>query len=191
LVNEHPFLAVRWDCKGRTGQVATQLVGVYNFENILSAIAVGDRFGVAPEQIADAIANYNPDNSRSQLIRKGDNTVLLDAYNANPTSMEAALKNFSAMSGPRKSVCIGDMAELGEESEKEHERIAGLVAACGFDQVVLVGKQFGKFASRMACIHFDDSEKAAAWVSAHPFKGATVLIKGSRSTRMERILDVM
>lgn len=191
LVNEHPFLTVRWDCQGRSGEVETQLVGVYNFENILSAIAVGDRFGVAPELIRDAIANYSPDNSRSQLIRKGDNTVLLDAYNANPTSMEAALKNFSAMSGPRKTVCIGDMAELGEESEREHERIAKLVATCGFDQVLLVGRQFGKFASRMACIHFDDSEKAAEWVSAHPFQGATVLIKGSRSARMERILERM
>ncbi|MFM2207348.1 MAG: hypothetical protein RL213_1323 [Bacteroidota bacterium] len=188
---EHPFLQVDWRCGSARGEIRSQLIGTYNFENILSAVAVGNHFGVAPSEIDAAIAAYSPDNSRSQLVRRGENTVVLDAYNANPTSMEAALRNFSAMEGKSKVVCIGDMAELGEESDREHGRIAELIGAGGFETVVLVGKNFGKYAGGMRCFHFEDSQKAADWVRSHPFRNATVLIKGSRSTRMERILEAM
>lgn len=191
LVAEHPFLEVEWHCGSNSGIVHSQVVGAYNFENILSAVAVGNRFGVPAAEIDAAIAAYAPDNSRSQIVKRGSNTIVLDAYNANPTSMEAAIRNFNAMSGSNKVVCIGDMAELGEESEHEHERIVQLLAAETYTNALLVGKNFGRFAKLLNCIHFDDSEKAAAWVKEHPLHDSLVLIKGSRSTKMERILEVM
>ena len=191
LTAEHPFLQVKWQCGTAHGDIRTSLIGVYNFENILSAVAVGNHFGVPAADIGAAIAAYSPDNSRSQLIERGGNTIVLDAYNANPTSMEAALRNFSAMTGAPKVVCIGDMAELGEESDREHERIAGLIAAGDYAQVLMVGKNFGKFSAGFSCLHFEDSQQAADWVKVHPFRGATILIKGSRSARMERVLEAI
>ncbi len=191
LVNEHPFLHVEWRCGSNSGEIRTQLVGVYNFENILSAIAIGNRFGVAAADIDSAIAAYVPDNSRSQLVQRGTNTIILDAYNANPTSMEAALNNFNATTGNRKVICMGDMAELGDESDAEHERIVRLIARGSYHSVVLVGKNFGKYLSLLNAVHFEDSVKAAEWVKVHPWTDATVLIKGSRSTKMERILEAL
>ncbi|MFM7217371.1 MAG: UDP-N-acetylmuramoyl-tripeptide--D-alanyl-D-alanine ligase [Bacteroidota bacterium] len=191
LIAEQPFLTVAWACGDKKGEAHSQLVGRYNFENILSAISIGCHFGVEPAEIDAAIAGYCPDNSRSQLLKRGSNTIVLDAYNANPTSMEAALRNFEAMPGANKVVCIGDMAELGTETAAEHERIISILSAMGFPQVILVGKNFGKLKDQISCEHFDQSEAAAEWIRNHSFNDCTVLIKGSRSTRMERVLDAI
>ncbi len=191
LVKEQPFLEVSWTCGDTSGHISTHLVGVYNFENILSAVAVGCRFGVPPADIDAAIAAYSPDNSRSQVIQRGTNTIVLDAYNANPTSMEAALRNFSGMHAEMKWVCIGDMAELGEASEQEHARMIQLITQLGFSHVVLVGKNFGRFAGQLDCHHFDDSEKAAVWLKQQAPQQTHLLIKGSRSTKMEKLLDAL
>ena len=141
------------------------------------------------EAINQSIQNYAPDNSRSQIIRKGTNTIILDAYNANPTSMEAALKNFSEMAGKKKIVFLGQMAELGEESELEHKRIVTQLAGYRFDTVILVGKNFSGLAGEIAATCFENSSEAAGWAKDQSFSEATILIKGSRSSRMELVLD--
>ncbi len=191
LISEQPALKIEWKCQTRFGEINSHLVGSYNFENILSAVCVGNYFKVKPEDIDAAINEYVPDNSRSQVIRKGSNTIILDAYNANPTSMEAALKNFASISADRKIVFLGDMAELGKESDDEHKRILSMINSDKYSSVVLVGKNFGQFLTSVKGIHFDDSEKAAAWVKEHLPENSYILIKGSRSTKMERILEAL
>lgn len=191
LLGERPFLTIQWKSEGRLGQINSQLTGAYNFENILSAICVGNYFGVSAAEIKDAIESYSPDNSRSQLVKKGSNTIILDAYNANPTSMEAALTNFGKLEIKNRVVFLGDMAELGEESDAEHKRITGMLRKAHYDKVILVGKNFGKFKEELDCVYFDDSEKAASWVKEHPLINSTILIKGSRSTKMERVFEAI
>lgn len=189
LLQEQPFLKVSWVCGNAQGSIESQLVGRYNFENILSAIAIGCHFGIPADSIDDAISGYAPDNSRSQLVRIGSNEIVLDAYNANPTSMEAAIRNFSEMKGEKKIACIGDMAELGPETDPEHERIVRLLGENSFSKILLVGKNFGKFKDMIPCHHFDDSSQATAWMNENKPENALLLIKGSRSTRMERLLE--
>lgn len=189
LVSDSPALHLKWKQGDQHGEVQTQMIGRYNFENILSAICVGNYFGVDAGAINEAIESYVPDNSRSQVVRKGSNIVVLDAYNANPTSMEAALRNFASMAAKQKLICIGDMAELGEESPKEHQRIIDLLKDIQSEQIILVGKNFGQFAAQLKCMHFETSDLAAGWLKKHPLSNTQILIKGSRSTKMEKILE--
>jgi UDP-N-acetylmuramoyl-tripeptide--D-alanyl-D-alanine ligase len=194
LVSRTNALNVKWKYNGsdnRQGETYSRLIGDYNFENILAAICIGNYFGVRPEEINTAIAEYVPDNSRSQLVQKNTNSIILDAYNANPTSMEAAIKNFSVMKDDRKIICIGDMAELGTESAREHERIVEMLKEINAEEVILVGDNFGLFASRLKSKHFQDSQKAADWVKQQHWKNKWILIKGSRSTKMEKIFDAI
>ncbi len=191
LKRTQPFLEVIWRSGDQLGHHISHLIGEYNFENILSAIAVGNYFGVDAHLINSAIASYVPGNSRSQLLKKGTNTIILDAYNANPTSMEAALKNFALVPDSQKVICLGDMAELGEESDNEHLRIVERLMEIPYQQLILVGKYFGKLSGQLPCEHFMDAEAAAAWIKGHPISGKTILIKGSRSAKMEKILEVI
>ena len=189
LITDSPTLEVKWKQGDHSGQIQSQIIGAYNFENILAAVCIGNYFGVSAEAIDEAIAAYVPDNSRSQVVKKGTNTIILDAYNANPTSMEAALKNFASLPVKHKILCIGDMAELGEDSADEHRRIVEIVKTIPTDQVILVGKNFGFFSGQLKCLHFENSETAADWVKKHPFSNKQILIKGSRSSKMEKILE--
>jgi UDP-N-acetylmuramoyl-tripeptide--D-alanyl-D-alanine ligase len=189
LVSDKPTLSVGWKCGYHSGHINTNLIGAYNFENILSAVCIGNYFKVEPKDIDDAIAAYNPDNSRSQVIIKGTNTIILDAYNANPTSMEAALNNFSKIDSANKIIFLGEMAELGEESEAEHKALINRLAKNGFEKIILVGNKFEGFNSELNYLHFSDSSLAAQWLKENPVTNANILIKGSRSTKMEKILD--
>jgi UDP-N-acetylmuramoyl-tripeptide--D-alanyl-D-alanine ligase len=191
LISDQPSLKLKWKSESRFGEISSRLVGSYNFENILSAICVGNYFRIKPEDIDAAIEAYIPDNSRSQVIIKGTNTIILDAYNANPTSMEAALKNFQKIPAENKIVFLGDMAELGEESDEEHKRILSVLNNGNYSKIVLVGKNFGKWMNGVKGINFEDSEKAAAWIKEHLPEHSHILIKGSRSTRMERLLEAL
>ena len=190
ISGEEP-LSVKWKCGNADGEVESHLTGTYNFENILSAVCIGNYFGVNSVDINNAIAGYVPDNSRSQVVKKGTNTIILDAYNANPTSTEAALTNFAKISGDHKIVFIGDMAELGDESAEEHKHIISLIIRNKFDKVILVGKNFGQFSGEINSINFGDSDLAAEWVKKNPLKNSSILIKGSRSTKMEKILEAL
>ncbi|MBP6335053.1 MAG: UDP-N-acetylmuramoyl-tripeptide--D-alanyl-D-alanine ligase [Bacteroidia bacterium] len=191
LKKTQPFLEVIWRSGDQLGHHVSHLIGEYNFENILAAISVGNYFGVEAHQIDAAISEYVPDNSRSQLFKQGTNTIILDAYNANPTSMEAALRNFSLLPDQDKVICIGDMAELGDETEKEHERILEIVKGISHSQLILVGENFGKYSGGISCMKFNDVSAAVGWIKQHPFNSKTILIKGSRSAKMEKILEAI
>jgi UDP-N-acetylmuramoyl-tripeptide--D-alanyl-D-alanine ligase len=189
LLETFPFLNVKWNAGDKGGTISSKLVGDYNFENILAAACIGNYFAVDPDKICQAIEEYVPDNSRSQFLKLGSNTVLLDAYNANPSSMEVALKNFSMMEGNHKLVFLGEMAELGKESEQEHKQLIDLVKSLKFEKVILVGKKFSTLIDAMPGVYFDSSADAARWTKEQQISDATILIKGSRSSKMELVLE--
>jgi UDP-N-acetylmuramoyl-tripeptide--D-alanyl-D-alanine ligase len=185
-----PFLRISLSGK----VVETNLIGSYNADNVMAAIAVGAQFGVSFDEAAAAIAAYVPSNNRSQMVRTERNTLIVDAYNANPTSMEAALKNFAALQADHKAVLLGDMLELGEDSVAEHIRIASMALDAGFETVCFVGSEFRKAVSNVApsaAIVFDTSAELASWLSNHPLTGFSCLIKGSRGTRMEKVIEML
>jgi UDP-N-acetylmuramoyl-tripeptide--D-alanyl-D-alanine ligase len=167
--------------------IQTQLVGEYNLPNVLAAVAAGKYFNVADEKIKLALENYIPTNSRSQLIEKATNKIILDAYNANPTSMKAAIENFAKMEGSDKVLLLGGMMELGKESLQEHQSIIDLINTYNWKAVVLVAGDYNKI--KHPYINFENSQQAAAWFAQQQFTNTQVLIKGSRSMQMERVLE--
>jgi UDP-N-acetylmuramoyl-tripeptide--D-alanyl-D-alanine ligase len=169
------------------GLIKTQLVGEYNLLNVLAAITIGKYFKVADEKIKAAIENYSPSNSRSQLIKQGDNTIILDAYNANPGSMKAAVKNFAEMPGDNKILLLGAMMELGTESKKEHDDLIKFIDNYQWKNVVLVGDNFKN--SKHSYSHFDNALQVKEWLKDQHFKNVQLLIKGSRSMQMEKVLE--
>jgi UDP-N-acetylmuramoyl-tripeptide--D-alanyl-D-alanine ligase len=183
MLESEPFLKVKID----NHVISTQLVGGYNFPNVLAAAAIGSHFNIPAEKIKQALESYIPSNSRSQLIEKESNKIILDAYNANPSSMRAAIENFEKIHAPNKILILGAMAELGEESIYEHEQIIKLLDKFNWKDVVLVGGDFLKVKS--AYKTFDNSLKAREWYQAQQFDNAYFLIKGSRSMQMERVLE--
>ncbi|MBQ7622358.1 MAG: UDP-N-acetylmuramoyl-tripeptide--D-alanyl-D-alanine ligase, partial [Bacteroidales bacterium] len=184
--DDGPYLGLRLD----GAVVKTRLVGAYNAANVLAAIAVGDRFGVPRQAALKAIAEYEPSNKRSQLVQTGRNTLVVDAYNANPSSMMAAIDNFARLTAGDKVALLGDMRELGAESQGEHEKILVRLQELGLP-AFLVGEEFSKAVkatgfSSFTC--FDTSEALASFLSSEKWHGRTVLIKGSRGIRMENVL---
>jgi UDP-N-acetylmuramoyl-tripeptide--D-alanyl-D-alanine ligase len=167
----------------------TNLVGAYNLPNIEAAICIGDHFSIPFPKIAQAIATYIPNNARSQLITKATNTIFLDAYNANPSSMKVAVENFASQTHANKWLLLGAMMELGEESAQEHQALVDLLQALKLDQVILVGGDFGK--TNHPYTFFSDTEAAGIWLAANKPEHALILIKGSRSTGMEKLLDLL
>ena len=188
---DEPFLRISID--GVT--VHTNLVGAYNMDNVLAALAVGDEFGVDRQDAIRAIEAYVPSNNRSQLVRTGRNTLIVDAYNANPSSMSAALDNFAAMQTGPKVIMLGDMLELGEDSLKEHRAILNKALGLCPELTILVGGEFasavksGNAQGNKKVLCFPDSMSAAEHLSEiEPLEGCTILVKGSRGTRMENLL---
>ncbi|MCP9751663.1 UDP-N-acetylmuramoyl-tripeptide--D-alanyl-D-alanine ligase [Ferruginibacter sp. HRS2-29] len=167
--------------------IKTQLVGGYNLPNVLTAVCIGKTFGVPDEHIRTALEQYVPSNSRSQLLQKGTNRIILDAYNANPTSMKAAIENFAKMEGGNKVLVLGGMMELGDASEKEHAQIVETIAKYHWTKVVLAGKDYQQLPA--GYLHFNNSAEAAEWYKTQHFEHAQILVKGSRSMQMEKILE--
>jgi UDP-N-acetylmuramoyl-tripeptide--D-alanyl-D-alanine ligase len=188
VLQSNPFLAVRFS-KGLTGTISTQLVGAYNLPNVLAAAAVGRHFGVTPERVKTAMEGYIPSNSRSQLVRKGTNEIILDAYNANPSSMKLAIENFARLAGPNKVLVLGAMAELGEQSLEEHRAIVKVVDQYSWKAVALVGGDFQKITHSYH--GFDFAAEAGAWLQNQNISHAQLLVKGSRSTGMEKVLEYL
>ena len=181
---------------GARGTIRTQLTGAYNFENIMAAVTTGLYFGVSPEKIVSAIETYHPRNNRSQVMETKRNLVIADAYNANPTSMLAALENFSGFERKRTALLLGDMLELGETTGHEHRQLMKAAIEGGFTLLVFVGPAFTDAASDEKnlpdnCHVFKDVEGASAFLSARPLTGYKVLVKGSRGIRMETLLNVL
>lgn len=186
IKNSEPFLAVDIT-EGAKISIQTNLVGDYNLPNVLCAVAVGKYFHVTDENIQSAIENYFPSNSRSQMIEKGSNHIILDAYNANPSSMKVAIENFAKLHAENKVLLLGGMAELGETSMAEHEAIIQLIQQYPWDKVVLVGGDFANI--KHPYIYFTQSAAAKEWFVQQNFKHTYFLIKGSRSMQMEKILS--
>lgn len=167
--------------------ITTHLVGAYNLPNVLAAVAVGKNFKVPEEKIKNALELYAPSNSRSQMIEKNGNKIILDAYNANPSSMKAAIENFAGMQGQNKILLLGGMMEMGDESLAEHRALIDLVAKYTWKNVVLVGGDFNK--TPHPYLYFNTSAEAKEWLQLQHFKHAMLLIKGSRSLQMEKVVE--
>jgi len=168
-------------------KINSQLIGSYNFTNCCAAVLMGKYFDVPLENIKNAIEAYIPQNNRSQILDKDDYHIVLDAYNANPNSMEAALENFKNIPGANKIAFLGDMFELGEHSEEEHEKIADLASGMNFDAVYLIGENFYKTNSDLE--KFPSFEDFVSFLKNNKIKKGNLLIKGSRGMALERILD--
>lgn len=169
--------------------IHTKLVGEYNLPNVLAAVAVGQYFKVKDERIKGSIEAYTPSNSRSQMLEKGTNKIILDAYNANPSSMKAAVENFSKSEDENKILVLGAMAELGPESKKEHRDLLALIKKYPWHKVILVGGDFEGL--DQSILFFANAAGAAAWLKENKFANSTYLIKGSRSIKMETILEAL
>ena len=182
-----PYLSVFND---KTGEIQTQLAGAYNLENVAAAIAVGQYFGVPSEDIHEAITSYRPNNSRSQII-DGRNHIIMDAYNANPTSMNAAIMNFHAICGQQALPILGDMLELGTASESEHRAILALLQKLGFHKAFLVGSCFCQYNDNPEYMTFPSAEALADYLEKHPVSHQDILVKGSRGIRLEQILPLI
>jgi len=185
-VKSEPFLDVQFT-KGIKETIHTQLVGDYNLPNVLCAAAVGEYFGIPGELIKAAIEAYAPSNSRSQLIQKDTNTIILDAYNANPSSMKAAIENFVKLPATDKILMLGGMAELGNDSIAEHKKIIDLIKQHSWKAVVLTGGDFMKI--EHPYLRFENALATANWFRQQHLQQATILIKGSRSMQMEKVLQ--
>lgn len=171
-------------------EIQSNLVGAYNFVNLSAAITMGAYFKVSAKKIKEGIESYVPSNNRSQLIKKGSNSILMDAYNANPTSMLAALENFKQVTGENKIMFLGDMFELGKDAEKEHQNIVDFLAENPFGTVYLVGSNFFKTSNTASHIkQFETFEELKRKLESNTPKNATILIKASRGMALERILD--
>jgi len=182
------LLNVGISTEGYETTLYTQLVGSYNFPNVLLAFAVGAHFGLDIRQIKTAVESYAPDNSRSQLLHKGNNYIILDAYNANPTSMRAAIANFARTEHPRM-LWLGAMKEMGPEEAKEHEDLVTYISQWDWEEVILVGTEFRPFHGNYQW--FATAEEATVYVAAHKPEKAQILVKGSRGSKMETLLAAL
>ncbi len=172
-------------------ELKSQIIGAYNASNIAAAIAIGSYFKLSKDQIKKGIESYHPQNNRSQIIKKDNLTIILDAYNANPTSMQAALHNLKSQESANRIVFLGDMFEVGETSELEHQTIAELTKTLGFDQVFLIGAHFYNSCSPNSITRlFPDFDSFKDSFTGIGLEDTVVLIKGSRGMAMERILDL-
>ena len=183
-----PFLAM--ECQtGSTFQLTTQLIGAYNAENVLAAVTIGHFFGLKNAEIKRGIENYSPQNNRSQLIVTSKNKLIVDAYNANPTSMRAAIVNFAAMQATNKTVILGDMLELGTQSEMEHQAIVDLLQENQFLHVLLVGERFKS--SNHTYEAFESIAGLSDYLSKNNIENQSLLIKGSRGIQLEKIISLL
>ncbi|CAN5580646.1 UDP-N-acetylmuramoyl-tripeptide--D-alanyl-D-alanine ligase [soil metagenome] len=169
--------------------IDTQLTGDYNFANVMAAVAIGGHLNVPAAEIKAGIENYAPGNQRSQVIRKGNVSIVMDAYNANPSSMMAALHNFDTAFSGSKIVALGEMRELGEEGPEEHARIAEIAKNMQDAALIFVGPCFEKYAETAGAHYFPDSTAAMTWLKSHLPQECTLLIKGSRGSKMEKLLE--
>jgi UDP-N-acetylmuramoyl-tripeptide--D-alanyl-D-alanine ligase len=191
-ISASPYLAM--DLMLSNGEplgLTTRLYGSYNANNILAAACIGQYFGVPPVEIKSAIEEYQPANNRSQITKTERNLLILDAYNANPTSMRAAIESFASSGYAEKTLILGDMLELGRDSDQEHLEILKLIDELTIATVYLIGPVFTRLNSKRENHCFQDCELAKMWLEHHRIENATVLIKGSRGIRLEKLVDVL
>jgi UDP-N-acetylmuramoyl-tripeptide--D-alanyl-D-alanine ligase len=189
LLEAKPY--IRFTCADNT-VVQSHLPGIYNFENIQMAIAVGKHFGLSDAQCKEGIATYQPTNHRSQYIKIGSNQVLMDAYNANPSSMQAAISHFAETDNAPKILILGDMFELGDLSAAEHEALGKLIASFSFEKVLLIGEHMQHALTHLPkAFYFPDKFGLHNWLQDHPIKSSYLLVKGSRGIQLESVLPFL
>ena len=189
VISCNPFLTFDWKQQGKIHTVDTHLIGAYNLDNVLAAVAIGRYFKIPAERISRAIAAYEPTNNRSQLKETASNTLLIDAYNANPSSMKVALENFTAMPVSPKAVILGDMRELGPASDELHAEAIEEIKAGKFDKVFLCGEHFQKAGKDFAT--YATTEELIDALKANSLKGYHILIKGSHGMALEKTIEVL
>lgn len=182
LFSEENFVGIKYDNR----KAVSKLTGEYNFTNLCAAVSLGLHFGIDFEKIKNAIEEYTPTNMRSQVVKKDGRTLVLDTYNANPSSMSASLQNFITFEGS-KTIIIGDMLELGDESEKEHQIILNLAQELGFDQIITVGKNFKKVNSSETA--FESTAELTEYLKLNKILSENILLKGSRGIALEKSID--
>ena len=197
IVRDDNFVSIQWKRKGDKNPidnapiVKTNLTGTYNLSNIMAAVGAGVVFGLSDEEIANGISSYQPSNNRSEVRRKGSNTFILDAYKANPSSMDVAINNLIGTNGKHHSVILGEMLEVGATSAHEHEAICKRLQALNMKTVCLVGKEFQQFDSAYPFNFFQNVDELNTWIQLNPFQDETVLIKGSRGNKLEKAAELL
>lgn len=189
VLSTNPYLIFSWKFSKNYHTVETNLIGEYNLTNTLAAVAIGKYFGVKTNKINHAVKNYVPNNNRSQLKKTEKNTLIIDAYNANPTSMDAALRNFVKMNVPNKILILGDMKELGSDTAMEHQKIIDLVSSSNFHDAFFIGDSFSKTQSPF--MNFRTLDEFMNYLKEHPLTDKYILIKGSRSMQLEKCIDLL
>lgn len=190
----NPFLEFTWSFFDRSFYVKTHLVGEYNLDNVLAGVAVGKYFGINADAISHALEEYEPKNNRSQFERTEKNDLILDAYNANPTSMKASLEFFAHIpSDIPKAVILGEMRELGDAGKEEHEKILEFVRCCNFDKVFLVGTIFNtiELKKSSSITQFDDVSQLCDYLKNNPLKGFYILLKGSNAVHLNHCVEYL
>ncbi|MFV0590016.1 MAG: UDP-N-acetylmuramoyl-tripeptide--D-alanyl-D-alanine ligase [Draconibacterium sp.] len=191
LLHSPPFVNLKANFAKGVLYINTKLIGDYNFENVLAAVCIGNYFEIDPLKIQSAIKNYEPRNSRSQLIVRNGLRIIMDAYNANPTSMKAALESFAANNVASSYLILGDMLELGKYSEDEHLSILQKITEKEFQNVFLVGKEFSKANVHFSFPSFNKVEDLCTILEKEPIKNGNILIKGSRGIKLEKVLEYL
>jgi UDP-N-acetylmuramoyl-tripeptide--D-alanyl-D-alanine ligase len=196
VVREGDFISVQWRRIGsglsldESPIVKTHLTGTYNLPNIMAAVATGIVFGLRDEEIAAGISGYLPTNNRSEVRKKGSVTYILDAYNANPSSMEVAINNLVGSDGDH-SVILGEMLEVGATSTDEHRAVCARLLQLKLKTVCLVGNEFYRFKGEFPFAFFQNVDDLNAWLQSHTFEHETVLIKGSRGNKLEKAAELL
>lgn len=188
-VSNDPYLSFTWQFSKDDHLVNTHLIGEYNLSNVLAAVAVGKYFGVKKAKISEAISTYIPTNNRSQLKKTEKNTLVIDAYNANPTSMNAALQNFKKLSIPNKVVILGDMRELGADAALEHQTIVDLVVSSDIETAFFIGENF--YNAKTELPRFKTLDDFLLYLKENPLSDRNILIKGSRGIQLEKCVDLL
>lgn len=195
-INTDEFVSLKWTTRygekdwNKLPVIKTNMIGHYNFINVLCAVCIGNYFKVEDEKINAALSEYTPNMNRSQLEKTANNTLILDAYNANPSSMKAAIENFAALHASNKLLIIGDMFELGEYAEEEHKKIVDLISDKKINDVILIGPEFCKV-SPTSFKKFTTTTEALDYLKANTQKNKTILIKGSRGMKLETLKDTL
>jgi len=190
LLEQNPFVKYLFLGKNKKQyKVQTHLFGKYNFYNLLAATAIGQYLNIEDLLIAQALEEYKPQNNRSQIYNTKKNLLILDLYNANPTSMSKAIESFAQLNIKNKILILGDMLELGNIEEQEHKKILNLIEKLNFSEVYLIGEIFGKVNTKYT--HFNNTEQMLAWLEKNPLINKTILLKGSRAIQLERLIKVL
>ncbi|WP_461789106.1 UDP-N-acetylmuramoyl-tripeptide--D-alanyl-D-alanine ligase [Pedobacter sp.] len=191
LKHSDPLIEFDWSYNGQTHQAKANLTGTYNFENILAAIAIGCFFKLSPAQINKGLADYFPTNNRSQLTKTDKNTVICDFYNANPSSMAAAIVNLNSLTSNHKVAILGDMFELGDESVTQHQNIVELAAQNAIATLIFVGRHFYNVKEKYNGNFFETPAEAADFIKTQQWENSLILLKGSRGMALEQLLPLL